>query len=319
MWKTVESRDQMQELRKAFVETLTELMNEDEKIVALEADLGTASGFSAIRESHPEQFIEMGIAEANMIGVAAGMSLRGFTPYVHTFAPFASRRVADQVFLSGAYSGNTMNIYGSDPGVCAAANGGTHTTFEDIAFYRAVPNVCVFDPADATQLKWLIRELSNKKGIHYIRGNRKGVPTIYKEGSTFEIGKGNIIHKGEKVLLISMGEVLSTALEAAEELEDEGLSVEVIDMFTVKPLDKALILQEIEGKEAVITFENHSIYNGLGSAVAEVLAENRYEGAFKRIGVEDHFGEVGSLNYLKERFGLTKEHVKQVVMECQEG
>lgn len=244
-----------------------------------------------------------------MIGTAAGLSMLGYIPFVHSFCPFASRRVEDQVFLAGAYSKNTINIYSSDPGVCAATNGGTHTSFEDLAFMRALPEALVFDPADDVQLAWLIRELISRKGIHYIRASRKAAARIYENGSSFEIGKGNILKEGNTVLLISMGEVLHDALEAAYELEKQGISTEVIDMFTVKPLDKDLILKESQGKKLVITFENHSIINGLGSAVADVLAEHASQIPLRKIGICDQFGQVGSVGYLKTAYGLTKQHV----------
>ena len=206
-----------------------------------------------------------------------------------------------------------MNIYASDPGVCAATNGGTHTSFEDLAFMRALPEALVFDPADGVQLGWLVRELSSHKGVHYIRASRKSADRIYEEGSTFEIGKGNILKEGTSVLLISMGEVLGDALKAARELAQDGISVEVIDMFTVKPLDTELIQRESRGKHLVVTFENHSVINGLGSAVSDVLSEAGAGIPLRKIGVNDQFGQVGSIPYLKEAYGLTKEHVKAVI------
>ena len=161
MWQLLrELPEKAPEQRVVFYTTLEELIDEGKRVIVLEADLGGASGSTRIRKSHPERYVECGIMEANMIGVAAGLSMRGFVPFAHTFAPFASRRIADQLFLEGAYAHNTMNIYASDPGVCAAQNGGTHTTFEDISIMRAIPGVEVFDPADGVQLKWLVRELA---------------------------------------------------------------------------------------------------------------------------------------------------------------
>lgn len=314
MWE-VRKTQSSQELRNVFVETLQQLMDENPKVMALEADLGGASGFTKIQKSHPDNFINVGIAEANMVGVAAGLSLRGCIPFMHTFAPFATRRIYDQIFLSGAYAHTTMNIYGSDPGVCVAVNGGTHTSFEDIAMMRAIPEAMVFDPADGSQLRWLLKELSTKQGVHYIRANRKGVPDIYTDDSTFTIGKGNIIKEGNDVLLITMGEVLHAGLEAANELEKEGIHVEVIDMFTIKPIDVELIQKEIVNKKLIVTFENHNIVNGLGSAVAEVMAESACGVPLKRIGINDQFGQVGTIDYLKEVYGLTKQHVMEVIKE----
>lgn len=310
MWKLCDLNvGKSKELKLVFSETLQKIMDENPNVIALEADLGGASSFLNIKKTHPDQFLDVGIAEANMIGTAAGLSMLGYIPFVHSFCPFASRRVEDQVFLAGAYSKNTINIYSSDPGVCAATNGGTHTSFEDLAFMRALPEALVFDPADDVQLAWLIRELISRKGIHYIRASRKAAARIYENGSSFEIGKGNILKEGNTVLLISMGEVLHDALEAAYELEKQGISTEVIDMFTVKPLDKDLILKESQGKKLVITFENHSIINGLGSAVADVLAEHASQIPLRKIGICDQFGQVGSVGYLKTAYGLTKQHV----------
>lgn len=310
MWKLCDlNAGKSKELKLVFSETLQKIMDENPNVIALEADLGGASSFLNIKKTHPDQFLDVGIAEANMIGTAAGLSMLGYIPFVHSFCPFASRRVEDQVFLAGAYSKNTINIYSSDPGVCAATNGGTHTSFEDLAFMRALPEALVFDPADDVQLAWLIRELISRKGIHYIRASRKASARIYENGSSFEIGKGNILKEGNTVLLISMGEVLHDALEAAYELEKQGISTEVIDMFTVKPLDKDLILKESQGKKLVITFENHSIINGLGSAVADVLAEHASQIPLRKIGICDQFGQVGSVGYLKTAYGLTKQHV----------
>lgn len=310
MWKLCDlNAGKSKELKLVFSETLQKIMDENPNVIALEADLGGASSFLNIKKTHPDQFLDVGIAEANMIGTAAGLSMLGYIPFVHSFCPFASRRVEDQVFLAGAYSKNTINIYSSDPGVCAATNGGTHTSFEDLAFMRALPETLVFDPADDVQLAWLIRELISRKGIHYIRASRKAAARIYENGSSFEIGKGNILKEGNTVLLISMGEVLHDALEAAYELEKQGISTEVIDMFTVKPLDKDLILKESQGKKLVITFENHSIINGLGSAVADVLAEHASQIPLRKIGICDQFGQVGSVGYLKTAYGLTKQHV----------
>ena len=301
------------EMRKVFVETLDELMKEDGRVIALEADLGGASGFSKLKNSHPSQFINVGIAEANMMGIAAGLSMRGRVPFVHTFAPFAVRRACDQIFLEGAYAGNTINIYGSDPGACAAQNGGTHTTLEDIAIMRAIPTVEVYDPADGVQLRWLIRELAGRKGVHYIRAARKGMPDIYAEGSSFETGRGCVLREGKDVLLVAAGLGLKLALEAAEQLRAEGIDAGVIDMFTIAPLDTELLKAQIPGKNLVVTVENHGITNGLGSAVAEVIAGEGYGVRLSRIGSRNQFGQVGSQEYLMKAYGLTVENILDTV------
>ena len=287
MFQLAENRQEAgRELRDCVVETLQELMKDDDKITALEADLGGASGFTKIKKTNPERFIQCGIAEANMMGVAAGLSLTGFKPFTHTFAPFATRRVFDQLFLSGAYAGNTINVYGSDPGFSVASNGGTHTAWEDVALIREIPGAVICDPADDVQMEWIIKEFLKMEGIHYVRSNRKAVRNVYKKGSSFKIGQGNILKEGKDILIIAAGQLVSEALDCAEELEKEGYSVEVIDMFTIKPLDEKLLIKEAKGKSKIVTIENHSIY-----------------------------GQVGTAEFLQEEFGLTAKQIKETI--CQ--
>ncbi len=316
MFQLAENRQEAgRELRDCVVETLQELMKDDDKITALEADLGGASGFTKIKKTNPERFIQCGIAEANMMGVAAGLSLTGFKPFTHTFAPFATRRVFDQLFLSGAYAGNTINVYGSDPGFSVASNGGTHTAWEDVALIREIPGAVICDPADDVQMEWIIKEFLKMEGIHYVRSNRKAVRNVYKKGSSFKIGQGNILKEGKDILIIASGQLVSEALDCAEELEKEVYSVEVIDMFTIKPLDEKLLIKEAKGKSKIVTIENHSIYGGLGSAVSEVIAENGISVPVKRIGVKEKFGQVGTAEFLQEEFGLTAKQIKETI--CQ--
>ena len=316
MFQLAENRQEAgRELRDCVVETLQELMKDDDKITALEADLGGASGFTKIKKTNPERFIQCGIAEANMMGVAAGLSLTGFKPFTHTFAPFATRRVFDQLFLSGAYAGNTINVYGSDPGFSVASNGGTHTAWEDVALIREIPGAVICDPADDVQMEWIIKEFLKMEGIHYVRSNRKAVRNVYKKGSSFKIGQGNILKEGKDILIIAAGQLVSEALDCAEELEKEGYSVEVIDMFTIKPLDEKLLIKEAKEKSKIVTIENHSIYGGLGSAVSEVIAVNGISVPVKRIGVKEKFGQVGTAEFLQEEFGLTAKQIKETI--CQ--
>lgn len=297
------------ELRTTVVDALKELMAVDQKIVALDADLGGASGWTSIAKDYPNNFINVGIAEANMVGVAAGLSLTGYTPFIHTFGPFATRRVLDQIYLSGAYADNTLTIFGSDPGFAVGHNGGTHTTWEDVALLRSIPNIVICDAADEVQMDWIIKAFSKRKGIQYVRGNRKGVKNVYAPGSTFEIGKGNLLKEGQEILIVAAGQLVSEALEVAERLEARGSSVEVIDMFTIKPLDKDLLLERLVGKKTVVTIENHSVTGGLGSAVAEVVADNGLAVPLTRIGVDERFGQVGTPDFLQTEFGLTTEKI----------
>lgn len=301
------------DLRNVVMETLQKLIAENDKVVMLEADLGGASNSLKIKESNPDNFIECGISEANMMGVAAGMSSEGFVPFVHTFAPFVARRAFDQIYLSGAYAHNTINIYGSDPGFSVAANGGTHTSFDDVAIMRTIPNARVFDAADATQMAWIVRECAGLPGINYFRGDRKAIRNVYTEDSTFELGKGNVLREGSDVLIISAGRLVSDALDAAENLAKEGISAEVIDMFCIKPLDEELVVSEAKGKKAVVTFENHGVIGGLGDAVASVLVENGIAVPFKRHGLVESFGQVGTADFLQKEFRLTAADLEETV------
>lgn len=309
MFTLADNHEIGKELRATVVDALKEVMTNDEKVVALDADLGGASKWTDIAKSYPDRFINVGIAEANMVGVAAGLSLTGYTPFLHTFGPFATRRVLDQIYLSGAYGGNTLNIYGSDPGFTAGHNGGTHTTWEDIAILRSIPEVVICDAADEVQMDWIIKAFAQLSGVHYVRGNRKGVRNVYEPGSTFEIGKGNLLREGQDYLIVAAGQLVSEALKVADALEEKGVSVDVIDMFTIKPLDKALLLERFVGKKAVVTIENHSITGGLGSAIAEVLADNGLAIPLTRIGVDERFGQVGTPSFLQQEFALTTERI----------
>lgn len=311
----IEPKKASKEMRHVFSDTLIELIADNPRIIALEGDLGGASSFPKVQKKYPQNFINVGIAEANMIGISAGLALRGAIPFIHTFAPFATRRALDQLYVAGVYSGGNMKIYGSDPGVCAATNGGTHATFEDIAIMTSLPKTMVFDPADEVQLNWLIKEIAPLHGVHYIRSNRKAVRTIYAEGSTFQIGKANILKEGDEVLLLSMGELLSDAYEAALELEAEGIHVCVVDTFSLKPFDEETILEQMKGKKLVVTFENHSIYGGLGSLTAMTIAKNNVNVPLVPIGVDNEYSEVGDVEYLKKRFGLTKENLKMRIKD----
>jgi transketolase len=312
----VEIKKPQKEMRMAVVEALQDLMKVNDKVIAIDADLAGASGWNKIKKSNPDRFIDVGIAESNMAGIAAGLSAAGFIPFIHSFAPFATRRAYDQIFVSGAYAKNTINIFGSDPGFTVGPNGGTHTSFEDIALMRVIPKAIVCDVCDPCQMNWTIKQFAGLSGIHYVRGCRKAVTNIYKEGSTFELGKGNILKEGKDVLIIVSGFLVHDALCAAEILEKEnGLSVEVVDMFTIKPLDEDLIKKEISGKKAVLTVENHSVIGGLGAAVAEYLAENFCTlPPFRRMGIRERFGETGSVEYLQESFGLTAKDIVKTTL-----
>lgn len=298
-----------------YSETMMELMKGNRDIVELEADLGfcmMGNQMNELAEEVPGQIIDCGIQEANMTGVACGLSFAGKIPFAHSFAPFISRRANDQIFISGCYAGANVKLVGSDPGIMAAYNGGTHMPFEDVAVLRAFPGMTIVEPTDHVMLKNLVKQLAEKEGMYYIRCARKNVSRIYEEGSEFEIGKGNIVKDGTDASVIASGIMVAEALKAAQILEDEGISVRVVDMFTIKPLDCGLTVRCAQETKAVVTAENHNIHGGLYGAVCEVLAKTNPV-PVEAVGIKDEFGEVGDMEYLKERFGLTADDIAQKV------
>ena len=227
-------------MREAYCDTMLSLAASNKNIVALDADLVSSSGMKKFFEAYPDRAIQCGIAEANMIGVAAGLSLVGKIPYAHSFGPFASRRVCDQIFISAAYAKLNVRIIGSDPGVTAAYNGGTHMPFEDMGVLRSIPEITLIEPTDPVMLSDIVRQLADLYGVYYVRMARKNTIGIYEEGSIFEIGKGNLLRNGTDVTIIASGIMVAEALKAAEMLADEGVSARVVDMFTWKPMDAEL-------------------------------------------------------------------------------
>jgi len=300
------------EMRNVYCQTLMELARKNKQIVVLDADLMSSIGMIPFLKEFPQRTFNCGVQEANMIGVAAGLSAIGKIPYTHTFAPFATRRCYDQVFLSGGYTKSNIRIIGSDPGVTAAYNGGTHMPFEDLGIMRNIPEMSVIVPTDSSMLKDIIKQLAEVYGMFYIRLLRKNAIKIYEEVQVFEIGKAIKVKEGKDVTIIANGIMVAEALNAAYMLKKKGISARVIDMFTLKPIDKEEIIKCAKETGAIVTAENHNIINGLGSAVAEVLVEN-IPIPMERIGVKDLFGEVGPVDYLKERFELTANNIVKKV------
>ena len=303
-------RDDSKEMRATFAEMMTKFAQEDNKVIYLEADLMNCLGMIGFSKTYPERTINCGIQEANMIGVAAGMSAVGLIPFVHTFGVFASRRVMDQVFLSAAYAKLNVRIIGSDPGVTAASNGGTHMPFEDMGMMRCIPEVTILEPTDSVMLADLMEKTKNTFGVFYIRLFRKKAAKIFEDGSKFEIGKAAKLREGKDVTIFATGICVVEAIKAANILADEGISAAVSNMFTIKPIDKEAIIEAANKTGCIVTAENHNIINGLGSAVSEVLCENICV-PLERIGVHDRFGEVGDVGYLMKTFGLTANDIAE--------
>jgi len=299
-------------MRDAYCQTLMELAEKDERIIAMDADLMNSMGMVPFQSKFPERTFNCGVQEANMIGVAAGLSATGKVPYAHSFATFASRRCFDQVFMSAAYAKLNVRIIGSDPGITAAFNGGTHMPFEDMGILRNIPEVTVVEPTDSTMIRDVVRQLANLYGVFYIRLLRRNAIKIFEEGSTFEIGKAVKVRDGKDATIIATGLCVAESIQASKLLEAKGVFVRVLNMFTLKPIDREAIIECAAETGAIVTAENHNIVNGLGSGVAEVLAEN-IPTPMERIGVQDLFGEVGPADYLKARFELTAEDIVRKV------
>ena len=295
-------------MRDVYCDTLLDIAEKDDRLLLLDADLMAALGVSRFAKKYPEKTINCGIQEANMFGVAAGLSARGKVPFAHTFATFATRRACDQIFMSGAYAGLNVKVVGSDPGVTAALNGGTHMPFEDIGIMRTIPTMTIIEPTDSTMLEFVIREAMDTYGMFYIRLSRKKMIKVFEKGSKFSLDKAILLRQGTDVTIIASGILVAEALKAAEELEKHGISAQVVNVFVIKPIDKQMIIECAGKTGAVVTAENHNIMNALGSAVAEVLAEN-IPVPMERVGVNDEFGEVGDVESLKIRFGLTADNI----------
>lgn len=301
------------ELRKVCTNKFEEYLTKDEKVVVLDADLMGSLGSGSLVEKYKGRVINVGIMEAQEISCAAGLSRVGLKPFVHTFTAFASRRCLDQIFISSLYQNNPITVIASDAGIQAVHNGGTHMSFEDMGLIRGLANSVVIEPTDSNVLKSVLDEVYSKQDkFYWIRLTRKNVFKIYEEGSKFEIGKANVLQLGSDICIIAIGMMVHEARMAAKKLEEEGISVTVIDMFTLKPIDREAIIEHSKGKKLVVTAENHSITNGLGSAVAEVLAEE-CQTKLVRVGVKERFGQVGTLEFLQEEYGLRAEDIYQAV------
>jgi transketolase len=304
------------EIRQAYVDTLLELGAKNPDIVVLEADLMSCTNTGVFKKTYPDRFFNIGIAEANMVGVAAGLSAAGKIPFAATFACFASRRVYDQFFISGNYARLNVKLVGTDPGVTAAFNGGTHMPFEDLALMRVIPRLIIVEPSDAVNAAALIKEAAELYGCVYLRFPRKPVPVLYSPDESFSIGRARLLKPGKDVCFAALGSLMvNESLKARELLAAEGIDAGVLDVLTLKPIDREAILNEAAQVRAVISAENHQIIGGLGSAVAEILAENGFRGKFTRAGIRDEFGEVGTQDYLVKRFGLDAETLAKQARE----
>lgn len=294
--------------RKVYGEVLRDLGRVNPRIVALDADLSGSTKTALFGREFPDRFFNMGIAEQNMIGTAAGLAAVGKIPFASTFAIFATGRPWEQIRQSVAYSSVNVKIVATHGGVTVGADGGSHQAVEDLALMRALPNMTVIAPADGIETRRVIEALADYQGPAYVRLTRNAWPVIYDEDYEFVIGRASTLRDGRDLTFIACGLMVHHALEAAEELEGRGVSARVVNMSTIKPLDETAVLEAAEETGAIVTAEEHLITGGLGSAVAEVLAEQRPTPMW-RVGVRDKFGISGEPNDLLEHFGLLPRHL----------
>lgn len=303
-------------MRDVLVDFLRKTMTTNPKVVVVDADLAKCAGTIALEKEFPDRALNVGIAEANMAGIAAGLSTYGYIPFITSFAPFASRRIADQAMISICYAKQNVKIVGTDPGIAAQLNGGTHMPFEDMAIYRAIPDILLYEPTDAAELNAALPKILDYPKPVYIRMHRKNPRLLHDSDCKFDLMRAEVLRKGIDITFVASGIMVETALDAAAELEKEEISAEVICCPVWKPLDTQTIINSFKKTGCALTLENHNVNGGLGSAVAEAAAEN-YPVPMYRIGVREKFGEVGKVDYLRKVYNLevsdVVEHAKKVL------
>ncbi len=300
--------------RNAYGETLLKMGKKHPNLVVLDADLSKSTKTIIFAKKYPERFFEMGIAEANMMSTAAGLASCGKIPFVSTFAVFATGRVYDQIRMDIAYSEANVKIFATHGGISVGKDGASHQMIEDLALMRVLPNMTVLAPSDATQTGKIVELMAESKGPMYARVGRANAPIIYKEKELkdLKIGKGITVEDGSDVSIIACGTMVEPALDARKRLKKSGISARIIDMHTIKPLDVDLVKKCAKETNAIITAEEHSIIGGLGSAVAEIIADNNIPIKFKRMGVPDKFAESGEPKDLLEKYKLNEKHIVNV-------
>ena len=300
--------------RESFGKALVELGKENENVVVLTADLAGATKTSLFEKEFPDRFINVGIAEQNMIGISAGLATTGKIPFASTFAMFAAGRAYDQIRNSVAYPKLNVKICGTHAGVTVGEDGATHQMLEDLSLMRSIPNMTVLCTSDDVQTKWAIKEMAKIDGPVYIRLARVATPVIYDENQKFEIGKMIQIGDGTDATVFATGVEVAEALKAKEELEKENINIRVVDVHTIKPIDREMIIKCAKETKKLITIEDHSIIGGLGTAVCEVLSEE-YPTKVVRMGMQDRFGKSGKAEQLLKYFKLDSEAIIEKVKE----
>lgn len=300
--------------RQSYGEALRILGSKNKDVVVLDADLAGATKSDLFKKDFPDRFFDMGIAEQDMIGTAAGFATCGKIPFASTFAVFATGRAYDQIRNSICYPNLNVKICGSHSGVTVGEDGATHQSLEDINIMKGLPNMKVFCPSDDSQTKWLVEEVSKVSGPCYIRTARMNTPIIYEENQKFEIGKAIVHGNGTDATIFAVGVCVSEALKAQEILKEEGINIRVADMFSLKPVDKETIIKCAKETQKLISIEDHSVIGGLGSIIADVLTEE-YPTKLIKMGIKDRFGESGKAIELMQKFEIDCESIVRKVKE----
>ncbi len=305
------------DLRDIYANKLLELMEENKQIVAIDADLAKANGTLMLRKKFPSRAFDVGVAEANMACIAAGMASYGMIPFIGSFTPFATRRICDQIAISIAYAKSNVKIVGSDPGISAELNGGTHMSMEDIGVVRSIPGMVICEACDGIELAQMVEAMAAYDGPVYMRLFRKALPDIHTRDYRFEWARADVLREGKDVSIFAGGIMVHEANEAAALLKQEGIDAELVNIHTVKPIDREGIVSSARKTGAVVTAENHNVIGGLASAVAEVLMQE-CRVPFKTVGVQDRFGEVSFMPYLKEKYGMTARDIANAAKRAME-
>ena len=298
-------------IRQSYGEALLELGKENDKVVVFDADLSVATKTDLFAKEFPNRFFDMGIAEQNMISTAAGMATCGKIPYASTFAVFAAGRAYDQIRNSVCYPNLNVKICATHAGITVGEDGATHQMIEDISLMRTLPNMTVISTSDDIETKWAVKEISKIEGPVYLRLSRFATPVIYDESQKFEIGKAIQIGDGTDGTIFATGITVVEALKAQESLKEKGVNVRVVDIHTIKPIDKEMIIKCAKETKRLVSVEDHNIIGGLGSAISEVLTEE-YPAKLVRLGINDTFGKSGKAEELMKHFGITAENIEKL-------
>ena len=302
------------EMRKVLAAELENLMTKNDKIVLINADLAKAAGLSGLYSKFPNRCFNVGVAEQNMASIAAGLSSYGFIPFIFTFTPFATRRICDQIAVSICYAKQNVKIFGLDPGIVATSNGGTHMSFEDVGIIRSMPKTTIFEPCDGIELSKSLHQIVDYPYPIYVRMGRKQSSEVLDENYEFDLLKSYVIKEGSDISIFCSGIMVEESLKSYEILKKQGISAEIINVHTVKPLDTVTVLNSLKKTNKAIVAENHNRYGGLFSAISEFASEN-YPVRIKCVAINDEFGQVGNLDYLKKYYGLTCDSIVESALK----